>query len=152
VFNDQWQVVALHHSGIGKKNDAGDYIDKDGKVIPTINGKIDSSKVVWVANEGIRISVILKDLFSNNSDNKIVGGLKIRPELEIFTPELMPANEKELVKGEKLKTLNLESDYPPYCVHISIPASLVEKSGTINIKINPDKQIVKGKKRKKRIQ
>ena len=72
VFNDQWQVVALHHMGVGKKNVAGEYIDKDGKVIPKINGKIDASKVVWEANEGIRISVILKDLFSNIIDKPIV--------------------------------------------------------------------------------
>ena len=39
VFNDQWQVVALHHMGVAKKNAAGDYIDKDGKVIPTIDGR-----------------------------------------------------------------------------------------------------------------
>ncbi|WP_237146553.1 trypsin-like serine peptidase [Planococcus halocryophilus] len=40
VFNDQWVVVALHHSGVRDPND----------------------RTQWVANEGIRISSILKHL------------------------------------------------------------------------------------------
>ena len=64
VFNDQWQVIALHSSGVAKKNRAGDYIDKTGQVIPVVNGKVDSTQVVWTSNSGIRISALMKQIFS----------------------------------------------------------------------------------------
>ena len=55
VFNDQWQIVALHHSGIpSKTGDGKNYLDKDNKIIEPENGKIDESRVCWIANEGIR--------------------------------------------------------------------------------------------------
>jgi len=60
VFNDQWQVVALHHSGVPKMTaDRKNYADKDGNPIQLVNGKIDAAKVVWEANEGVRISKVL---------------------------------------------------------------------------------------------
>ncbi len=78
VFNDQWQVVALHHMGVALKNDQGQYIDKNGNPIPIIENKIDGSKVVWIANEGIRTSVLLKDIISKFPDDEIVAGLKVK--------------------------------------------------------------------------
>lgn len=63
VFNDQWQVVGLHHKSVPKlSKDGKEYLDKDDEVIPVIDGKIDVTRVVWEKNEGVRISVILKDL------------------------------------------------------------------------------------------
>lgn len=130
VFNDQWQVVALHHMGVGKKNAAGDYIDKDGKVIPQVNGKIDATRVVWEANEGIRISVILKDIFSKFPDEKIIKGLQNKPGAKSSfnedrpTPQTYPTS-----KNSAMETTNNN-------VNISFPASLVEKNGTISININ----------------
>jgi len=61
VFNDEWQVIALHSAGVAKKNDAGEYLDQQGKVIPVINGHIDASQVVWIANTGIRVSSLVAD-------------------------------------------------------------------------------------------
>lgn len=57
VFNDQWEVVALHHSGVPKKNAAGQFLTKDGKV--WTQGMPDNL-IQWIANEGIRIGRILK--------------------------------------------------------------------------------------------
>ncbi|MEU0201804.1 MULTISPECIES: serine protease [unclassified Streptomyces] len=59
VFNDQWEVVALHHSGVPKKDDQGRVLRKDGK--PWTHGDGDDA-IDWVANEGVRISSILKHL------------------------------------------------------------------------------------------
>ena len=53
VFNDAWQVVALHHSGVPDK------VDVDGK--PFTDATPDD-KVKWIANEGVRISSIAKEL------------------------------------------------------------------------------------------
>jgi V8-like Glu-specific endopeptidase len=59
VFNDQWEVVALHHSGVPKKDDQGRVLRKDGR--PWSRGDGDDA-IDWVANEGARISSILTHL------------------------------------------------------------------------------------------
>ncbi|MEP6584687.1 MAG: DNA/RNA non-specific endonuclease [Ginsengibacter sp.] len=83
VFNDQWQVVGLHHKSIAKMNDKGDYLDEKGKVIPqTSDGKIDVSKIVWLKNEGMRISVILKHVTETNPGNDVVATLATPPSKE----------------------------------------------------------------------
>ena len=57
VFNDQWEVVALHHAGVPKTNEAGDFLTLDGKVW---DDSMPISQLAWKANEGIRISRIVK--------------------------------------------------------------------------------------------
>ncbi|MER6187965.1 serine protease [Streptomyces sp. NPDC001652] len=61
VFNDQWEVVALHHSGVPEKDEQGRTLRKDGKVWQPGDG---DDAISWVANEGVRISSILKHLAS----------------------------------------------------------------------------------------
>ncbi len=136
VFNDQWQVVALHHMGVGRKNEAGDYIDKEGKVIPKIKGKIDASKVVWDANEGIRISVILKDLFSNFPDKQILNSLKISPAAQAISSEKKSTLVNSSSSNNNSGNSDIESNNLTNTVNISFPASLIEKNGIINININ----------------
>ena len=133
VFNDQWQVVALHHMGIAKKKN-NQYVDKDDQVIPLVNGRIDASKVVWVANEGIRISVILKDLFAAVPDRPILNGLKVKPQDHpIKKPDTPPQNENEPSPDPNPKNKDMETNNH---VNISFPASLIEKNGVLNISIN----------------
>lgn len=59
VFNDQWEVVALHHSGVPKT-------DKDGKLIALDGAEWTEARsdaeLAWVANEGVRVSRILASL------------------------------------------------------------------------------------------
>jgi endonuclease G len=59
VFNDQWEIVALHHSGIPQKDSSGRILTRDGKVW---NAGMGEHAVNWIANEGVRISRILKHL------------------------------------------------------------------------------------------
>jgi endonuclease G, mitochondrial len=59
VFNDQWEVVALHHSGVPKTDSKGRTLRRDGGLWRTGDG---DDAVDWIANEGVRISVILKHL------------------------------------------------------------------------------------------
>ena len=59
VFNDQWEIVALHHSGVPSKDSQGRILTKDGKVWTKQMGV---TQIHWVANEGVRISRILKHL------------------------------------------------------------------------------------------
>lgn len=59
VFNDQWEVVALHHSGVPRTNDAGQLLDVDGK--PWHDGD-DPGRLVWIANEGVRVSRLVASI------------------------------------------------------------------------------------------
>jgi len=56
VFNDSWQVVALHHSSVPATDASGNWLDVTGN--PVTNSTPDD-KIQWLANEGFRISVIL---------------------------------------------------------------------------------------------
>jgi endonuclease G, mitochondrial len=62
VFNNEWQVIALHSAGVAKKNIAGDYIDQNDQVIEKVNGKIDADRIVWLSNRGTRVSAIVNHL------------------------------------------------------------------------------------------
>jgi endonuclease G, mitochondrial len=59
VFNDQWEIVALHHSGVPKKDAQGRILARDGRVYASSMGE---NQIDWIANEGVRISQILRHL------------------------------------------------------------------------------------------
>ncbi len=53
VFNDQWEVVGLHHSGVPKRDAQGRIVTVDGQVWTPAMG---DHKIDWIANEGARVS------------------------------------------------------------------------------------------------
>jgi endonuclease G, mitochondrial len=58
-FNDQWEVIALHHSGVPRM--AGNTIlKKDGT--PWNEDTDDPALIKWIANEGARVSAIVSAL------------------------------------------------------------------------------------------
>ncbi|ANP53008.1 V8-like Glu-specific endopeptidase [Streptomyces griseochromogenes] len=59
VFNDQWEVVALHHSGVPRTDDQGRVLRGDGQVWQPGDG---DDAIDWVSNEGVRVSSILRHL------------------------------------------------------------------------------------------
>ncbi|MBZ9750960.1 endonuclease [Deinococcus sp. HMF7604] len=59
VFNDAWEVVALHHSGVPRTDAQGRVLRRDGR--PAAPGDPDTV-IDWIANEGVRVSRILQDL------------------------------------------------------------------------------------------
>jgi endonuclease G len=58
VFNDQWELVSLHHSGVPNKK-GNDILSVDGKIWTSDMG---ADKIHWIANESIRISAIVDHL------------------------------------------------------------------------------------------
>lgn len=132
VFNDQWQVVALHHMGVPATNKKGHYIDKNGKVIPIVDNKVDESRIHWIANEGIRISVILKDIFLQFPDSDIVARLKNKPEKEIISFKVTHA----LNSANATEKTNKETSTEGSAIQISLPSALLESTGNITIHIN----------------
>ena len=73
VYNDQWEVVALHHSGVPRMKN-GKYIARDGSVW---NGS-DPDDIDWIANEGIRVSSMVRDIKNQTLD---AAQRKLRDEL-----------------------------------------------------------------------
>ncbi|MFF3859621.1 trypsin-like serine peptidase [Streptomyces sp. NPDC002209] len=59
VFNDQWEVVALHHSGVAREDAQGNRLLKNGGIARP--GDPDDA-IDYIANEGARVSSILKHL------------------------------------------------------------------------------------------
>lgn len=65
VFNDQWQVVALHHKAIPRFiGGSNDILSKSGE---PWNERDGIDEIEWMANEGIRISAIFSTLYKHSS-------------------------------------------------------------------------------------
>jgi V8-like Glu-specific endopeptidase len=68
VFNDQWQLAALHHSGVPEEVRPGVYRLRDGGEwdtklpLPYAKQLQLSAHINWISNEGIRISSIIADV------------------------------------------------------------------------------------------
>ena len=69
AFNRFWQVIALHHSGVPKKDSQGRTLTKDGKVW---DPSMDESLIDWIANEGARVSAIVADLKVAVGSNPVI--------------------------------------------------------------------------------
>jgi endonuclease G len=71
VFNDEWQLVALHHAAEQARDAAGTKIDLNGN--PVTDRTPDHLRN-WVANAGIRVSCLVKHLESLDLEGA-AGGL-----------------------------------------------------------------------------
>ena len=97
VFNDQWQVVAVHHKGVPDFNQKGERLARDGKTIWT--EAMGDEEKGWVANEGIRISAIFELLsemeFSDPAATAILSRLTLGRAIgpNIILPELQAPSE-----------------------------------------------------------
>jgi len=95
VCNNDWEVVALHHAGVPKKEN-GRYVNIYGDPW-SLGDEIED--LAWVANEGVRISSILSDLQQRN--------LRIEEEKLLFELfEFEPRNPLELYNITKHKHLS----------------------------------------------
>ena len=58
VFNMQWELAALHHSGVPERDRQGRILLRDGTVWDGSRSTLD--RIAWIANEGVRISSIVR--------------------------------------------------------------------------------------------
>ena len=73
VFNNDWQVVALHHSGVPETNSDGAIITMRNTVF---DAEVDSeTDIKWIANEGIRVSRIIATLKERASTHPLLQAL-----------------------------------------------------------------------------
>lgn len=68
VFNNQWQLAALHHSGVPEEVRPGVYRLRDGDEwdtrlpLPYAKQLQLSDRINWISNEGVRVSSIVADV------------------------------------------------------------------------------------------
>ena len=83
VLNNNWQVAALHHSGVPKRDQDGRILLVSGDYWDLQQSTVD--QIDWVANEGIRISSIvnfLDQIAMTPSQQRLYEGVFERPTLE----------------------------------------------------------------------
>jgi endonuclease G, mitochondrial len=105
VFNDQWEVVALHHSGVPKTNAAGQPLDVNGKIVPADD---DPGRIVWIANEGIRTSRLVSFITSANLDR---GHDLLGEFIKASRGELKPGQQRE--KSSPTRENDVSAIAPP---------------------------------------
>lgn len=69
VFNNRWEVVALHHKSVPKMNARGQYLDLSGRVISKKRAEEQPELLVWIANEGVRVSRLVRSIQDATLDN-----------------------------------------------------------------------------------
>lgn len=60
VANDQWEIVALHRSGVPFQDENGNYLTSKGEIIN--NPQAQPHLIHWVGNQGVLIDHILADI------------------------------------------------------------------------------------------
>jgi V8-like Glu-specific endopeptidase len=111
VFNMQWELAALHHSGVPKKDDNDRILLRDNTVWDGTRATMD--RIDWIANEGVRISSIFSFVKAKLGDERgparelFEDAIGKPPECEPETPILrteatLPPPPKAAPKAEKL--------------------------------------------------
>jgi endonuclease I/V8-like Glu-specific endopeptidase len=86
AYNDLWEVIALHHSGVPKTDSAGGYLKADNS--PWREGVDPISELAWVANEGIRVSRLVR----------FISEAALPPKFDVLRDELLAAEAPDLLE------------------------------------------------------
>lgn len=127
VFNNTWQVVALHHKGVPE--------EKNGR-IQTVDGQdFDPGRhtedvIKWVANEGIRISRIVATLKQAKPDHPLLG--------DVFN--MTPARARSVTET-MLSSLPLPPARPPESTPMPRSAPAMTRSVTVTLDISDDGRV-----------
>jgi endonuclease G len=113
VFNDQWEVVALHHSGVPRTDTDGNYLTWEGEIWTEEMGE---DLLAWVANEGVRISSIVER----------IGGSELPIRQQALRSELL---------GARSSTLSVSRGPLPVRNDNLAPESLAQTGGSVVVTV-----------------
>lgn len=102
VFNDQWQVVAIHHKAVPKP---GFKVDFD------LRGTDRYAEIPWIANEGIRISAIFRQLQNERLGNPDAAIVLARLEHSIGMSPGVPALGVNRITNTKPDDVPFEAEH-----------------------------------------
>lgn len=102
VFNNRWEAVALHHSGVPRKVN-GVIMNRRGEPWRESQG---DHAIDWIANEGVRIDAILKDLTQqvNATEKKLFGTLLEVPTVEERHVDLRATSDESAARDVTART------------------------------------------------
>jgi endonuclease G, mitochondrial len=123
VFNRFWQVVALHHSGVPKKDSKGRWLTTDGRIW---DDSMDERLIDWIANEGIRISSIVRHLSLEVATHPLVKLVLSTGEVEAPAGEI--ATDKRRDEG-KAFWIEQSGNVVSLVVPIRVPLDVVRLHG-----------------------
>jgi endonuclease G, mitochondrial len=134
-FNDFWEVVALHHSGVPEMRD-GKIIARDGRAW---DKSMPDEAINWIANEGVRISRIVAFLGDQKMSDEpratlLTGVLRAAEAGQSPITETSASND-----GVRIATRNAMSDAAHAIIQIS-------GNAVINIASGPSSTLSAGSK------
>lgn len=133
AFNRFWQVIALHHSGVAKKDAQGRVLTRDGKVW---DSSMDETSIDWIANEGVRISAIVADLKVTVGSHPLLKPVfdEMQPPRPDATEKASPANALPYANGNGSDNdlwFEQSGNVTSLVVPLRIPVPLFRKNGQI---------------------
>ena len=131
VFNDQWEVVALHHMGVPARHpdNPNAYLGINGDaVLPDKDGKVNTDLIKWLANEGIRVSRIVRNLRENVLNSPLISAMMALPN-ERIQANMPSQNQPEIIA----KPINnaMTSTNTNGTIQVTIPIQLSISLGQI---------------------
>jgi len=82
VYNNRWEVIALHRKGVPETDNNGKILLKTGRKIDRHEMAANEADIKWVCNQGVRTSRIIRQLKDMEIDNPEY--MKVRDELLEF--------------------------------------------------------------------
>lgn len=128
VFNDSWQIVGLHHSGVPKTNRNGDWLLKNGDIA---TAQDDDADIDWIANEGIRASKIVNHLRNNLQESFLKTQL-----FQVVNGELKPTEELQPKPSIAIGVPNPQMSNALYSVESTIGGAKITFPVSVNISID----------------
>lgn len=96
AFNNSWDVVAIHHRGVPKTDASGRLLAKNGKVWTKDMG---DDAIDWFANEGVRISSILKYLNDAHPNHPISRAVRQATDARLEVQQRSLSGERDIRSG-----------------------------------------------------
>jgi endonuclease G len=130
LFNDQWQVVAIHHKAV----------PNPGAESNAARSRSGDESQKWLANEGVRISAIFKLLERNRFENPSAGlaldrlnrGLGFPPLVRPTSAILEPLQEKQYTAYKPARWQSPGLGYDPNFLSEAIPLDPIYASCVAN--------------------
>ncbi|MDX2244827.1 MAG: trypsin-like peptidase domain-containing protein, partial [Leptolyngbyaceae cyanobacterium bins.302] len=118
VFNDQWEVVALHHSGVPKRDPDGKILNVDGLPWAPEQGE---HRIAWMANEGVRISRVIQHIKQQ----------PLSATAQALVNEMLNGNSPNVQEMSPSKPEPEESQVTPAELQPQLQSSLDNQDGTV---------------------
>ncbi|MFC7446632.1 trypsin-like peptidase domain-containing protein [Rhodococcus daqingensis] len=132
LFNNQWEVVGLHHSGVPARDDEGNILSVGGTPWTSDHG---DSEIRCVANEGLRISSVLNRISKveglSPDQQSLVGDVLNPPVALTLPPVETPPQAPVSATPPVSAAVAAEATPAPGGVSLTIPLHITVRLGDV---------------------